>query len=78
MKIEALQKEIIRLKKETDTCILAHAYQNHEILEVADFVGDSYGLSIQARSVSNKNILMSGVRLWQRRSNYYPRKKELS
>ncbi len=62
MKIEALQKEIIRLKKETDTCILAHAYQNHEILEVADFVGDSYGLSIQARSVSNKNILMSGVR----------------
>ena len=41
-----LQDEIIRLKKEKDICILAHAYQSHDIWEVADFVGDSYGLPL--------------------------------
>ena len=39
-----LQDEIIRLKKEKDICILAHAYQSHDIWEVADYVGDSYGM----------------------------------
>ena len=45
MTTRELQDEIMRLKKENDICILAHAYQSHEILEVADFTGDSYGLS---------------------------------
>ena len=40
MTTRELQDEIIRLKKENDICILAHAYQSHEILEVADFTGD--------------------------------------
>lgn len=57
-----LQDEIIRLKKENDICILAHAYQNHEILEVADYTGDSYGLSVQAKKAPQKTILMCGVR----------------
>jgi quinolinate synthase len=57
-----LQKEIIRLKKEKDVCILAHAYQTHDILEVADFTGDSFGLSVEASKTSHKNILMCGVR----------------
>ena len=57
-----LQQEILRLKKEKDFCILAHAYQTHDILEVADFVGDSFGLSVQAKGVPQKNILMCGVR----------------
>ena len=48
MTTRELQDEIIRLKKEKDVCILAHAYQNHEILEVADYMGDSFGLSQQA------------------------------
>ena len=38
----------MRMKKEQDICILAHAYQGQEILEVADYMGDSYGLSVQA------------------------------
>ena len=42
MTISEMQDEIRRIKKEKDICILAHAYQNHEILEVADYVGDSY------------------------------------
>lgn len=57
-----LQDEIIRLKKENDVCILAHAYQSHDIWEVADYVGDSYGLSQQAAKATQKTVLMCGVR----------------
>lgn len=57
-----LQEEIIRLKKEKDVCILAHAYQTHDIIEIADFVGDSFGLSQRAQDAPQKNILMCGVR----------------
>lgn len=60
--IADLQKEIIKLKKEKDVCILAHAYQPHNILEIADFTGDSFGLSVEASKTSQKTILMCGVR----------------
>ena len=58
----SLQNEIIKLKKERDVCILAHAYQSHDIWEVADYVGDSYGLSVQAAKAAQKNVVMCGVR----------------
>lgn len=57
-----LQKEIIRLKQEKDICILAHAYQTQDILEVADFIGDSFALSQQAQKAGQKTLLMCGVR----------------
>lgn len=57
-----LQDEILRLKKENDICILAHAYQSHDIWEVADYVGDSYGLSLQAAKSGQQTVLMCGVR----------------
>ena len=57
-----LQDEIIRLKKEKDICILAHAYQSHDIWEVADYVGDSDGLSVQAAKAAQSTVLMCGVR----------------
>ena len=57
-----LQDEIIRLKKENDVCILAHAYQSHDIWEVADYVGDSYGLSQQAAKATQKTVMMCGER----------------
>ncbi len=60
--VRELQDEIMRLKKENDFCILAHAYQSHDILEIADYSGDSYGLSVQASKVPQKNVLMCGVR----------------
>lgn len=60
--VRALQDEIIRLKKENDVCILAHAYQSQDILEVADYVGDSFGLSLQAAKAPQKTVLMCGVR----------------
>ena len=62
MTIQEIQDEIIRLKKEKDFCILAHAYQGQEILEIADYTGDSYGLSVQAAADPRKNVLMCGVR----------------
>lgn len=57
-----LQSEIIRLKKEKRICILAHAYQSHDIWEVADYVGDSFGLSQQAAKSDAETVLMCGVR----------------
>ena len=57
-----LQNKIIELKKENDVCILAHAYQSHDILEVADFVGDSFGLAKEAKDAPQGTILMCGVR----------------
>ena len=60
--IANVQSEILRLKKEKDICILAHSYQGREIIEIADFVGDSYALSVKAKSVPNKIVLMCGVR----------------
>ncbi|MCR4611225.1 MAG: quinolinate synthase NadA [Lachnospiraceae bacterium] len=62
MTVKELQDEIIRLKKEKDVCILAHAYQKQSILEVADYTGDSFGLSVQGRDAKNNNIMMCGVR----------------
>ena len=60
--IREIQDEILRLKKEKDICILAHSYQASEITEIADYVGDSYGLSVMAKDASQKNMLMCGVR----------------
>lgn len=60
--LKDIQQEIIRLKKEKDICILAHSYQSEDILEVADFAGDSYALSVKASKVPNKTLIMCGVR----------------
>ncbi|WP_297124304.1 quinolinate synthase NadA [uncultured Eubacterium sp.] len=62
MALKDIQEEILKLKKEKDICILAHCYQSPDILEVADFVGDSFALSVSASKVTNKTVIMCGVR----------------
>ncbi|MGN0807782.1 MAG: quinolinate synthase NadA [Candidatus Coproplasma sp.] len=62
MTVRELQDKIIQLKKDTDTCILAHSYMSPDICEVADFTGDSYALSLKAKSTPQKNVIMCGVR----------------
>ena len=61
MTVYQLQQEILRLKKETNTAVLAHRYQAREIVEIADFTGDSYKLSVDAMNVNADNILFCGV-----------------
>ena len=60
--IKDIQEEIISLKKERGAVILAHCYQTHDILECADYVGDSFGLAQNARKTDAQTVIMCGVR----------------
>jgi quinolinate synthase len=56
-----LEREIARLKKELNAVILAHYYQDSEIQDLADFVGDSLQLSQQAAATKADTIVFAGV-----------------
>jgi quinolinate synthase len=59
--IPALQEEVRALASERDALILAHNYQLPEIQDVADYVGDSLGLSQQAARAQDETIAFCGV-----------------
>src|SRR5919199_5292940 len=59
--IRRLQDDVRRLAKERHAVILAHNYQVPEVQDVADFVGDSLGLAIEAARTEADVIVMCGV-----------------
>ena len=61
MSVAQIQEEILKLKKETSTTILAHYYQSLEIQEIADHLGDSLRLSQLAKKADTDYIIFAGV-----------------
>ncbi len=57
-----MKEEIIRLKKEKNIKILAHNYQNYEVQEVADYIGDSFYLSKLSKELDCESIIFCGVK----------------
>ncbi|HOW65887.1 MAG TPA: quinolinate synthase NadA [Verrucomicrobiota bacterium] len=60
-RVDALSREILALKKKVNAVILAHNYQVPEIQDLADYVGDSLGLSRQAAQTHAEVIVFCGV-----------------
>src|SRR5579875_3752193 len=59
--IAALQEEVRQLARARDAVILAHNYQVPEVQDVADYVGDSLGLAVEATRTTASVIVMCGV-----------------
>src|SRR5262245_9396759 len=56
-----IEDEILRLKRKRNAVLLAHYYQESDIQEVADFLGDSLQLAQQAKKTTADVILFAGV-----------------
>jgi quinolinate synthase len=56
-----LMNEILKIKDKKSVYIIAHYYQRPEIQDIADFVGDSYAMAVQAQKAASDIILVAGV-----------------
>ena len=60
--MDDIGSKIIKLKKDLNAVILSHFYQDDEIQDIADFVGDSLDLSRKAAATDADIIILCGVR----------------
>ena len=62
MTVSELKSKIVDEAKKRDTVILAHTYQNPDIIDIANITGDSFFLSQKAKDLKEKRVIMCGVR----------------
>lgn len=62
MTVNELKTKIVEEAKKRDTIILAHTYQNPDIIDIASVTGDSFFLSQKAKELKGKRVIMCGVR----------------
>ncbi|SHF00068.1 quinolinate synthase NadA [Caloramator proteoclasticus] len=72
-----MRDKIIKLKKDLDAIILAHNYQRAEVLDIADYVGDSFYLSQIAKKCKNKTIVFAGVHFMAESAKILSPEKEI-
>ncbi len=60
-RVKTLSDQIQKIKKEKDTVILAHYYEEGPIQDIADFVGDSFYLAKKGQEIKANSILLAGV-----------------
>ena len=70
-----LQEEVRALARERDAVILAHNYQVPEVQDVADYVGDSLGLSRQAAATDAARSSSAASTSWPRRPRSSARRR---
>jgi quinolinate synthase len=75
--IPALQEQVRALARERGAVILAHNYQLPEIQDVADYVGDSLGLSQQAAATGSETIVFCGVHFMAETASILSRDKRV-
>lgn len=59
--MESIREQILSLKQKQNALILAHYYEDGDIQDIADFVGDSLALAQKGQSATNPVILLAGV-----------------
>ncbi|NPA79577.1 MAG: quinolinate synthase NadA [Thermotogae bacterium] len=59
--IRSLQRKVLELKRRKDAYIIAHNYQLPEIQDVADYVGDSLGMAMEAKRTDHPLVVVCGV-----------------
>jgi quinolinate synthase len=65
-----LFEEIEKLKIEKKAIVLAHYYQESDIQDVADYIGDSLGLARKAQETDADMIVFAGFTLWQKQLRF--------
>src|SRR5882724_13179222 len=75
--LDTLSREILALKKKLNAVILAHNYQVAEIQDLADYVGDSLGLSQQAAKTNADVIVFCGVHFMAETASIVSPKKKV-